>query len=62
MEICIENYWDIKFSDPEGAYLNSILKEVLYMKQPSYFEQNPGNNCVCKLNKILYGLKQGGRD
>lgn len=62
MAICVENDWDLQFLDVEGAYLNSILNEVVYMKQPPYFEQGLNDMFVCKLNKSLYGLKQGGRD
>lgn len=60
--ICIENGWTLEFLDVEGAYLNSTLKENIYMKQPAYFEERQGNKFVCKLNKSLYGLKEGGRD
>lgn len=39
--------------DVTTAFLNGIVEEELYMKQPKSFE-----DLVCKLNKFLYGLKQ----
>jgi len=44
----------------KGAYLNGILKEAVYMKQPEGFED--GTNWVCCLIKTLYGFKQADRE
>ena len=46
--------------DVKGAYLNGILQETIYMKQPKGCED--GTTKVCKLVKTLYGLKQAGRE
>jgi len=46
--------------DIKGAYLNSILKEKVYMKQPEGY--NDGSGRVCLLIKTLYGLKQAGHE
>ena len=46
--------------DVKGAYLNGILKEKVYMHQPEGYEDNMGH--ICKLIKMLYGLKQLGRE
>jgi len=46
--------------DIKGAYLNSILKEKVYMKQPEGYDD--GTGCICLLIKTLYGLKQAGRE
>ncbi len=46
--------------DIKGAYLNGILKERVYMRQPEGFEDGTGR--VCLLVKTLYGLKQAGRE
>ncbi len=46
--------------DVKGAYLNGILEEKVYMRQPEGFSN--GTNRVCFLQKTLYGLKQSGRE
>ena len=46
--------------DVKGAYLNGILKEKVYMKQPEGYDDGTGQ--VCLLIKTLYGLKQSGRE
>ena len=49
--------------DIKGAYLNGVLNEgkVLYMHPlPGYKSPDTGN-CVLRLKKTLYGLKQSGR-
>ena len=50
----------IQQMDIKGAYLNGILKECIYMRQPEGFEDETGR--VCQLIKTLYGLKQSGRE
>ena len=44
--------------DVKEAYLNGILQEKVYMKQPEGF--GDGTEKVCLLQKTLYGLKQSG--
>ena len=46
--------------DVKGAYLNGVLKENVYMRQPDGFDD--GTNRICWLRKTLYGLKQSGRE
>ncbi len=36
------------------------MKENVYMRQPDGLSN--GTNCVCWLQKTLYGLKQSGRE
>ena len=50
----------IQQMDVKGAYLNGVLKEDVYMKQPEGYED--GTDRVCHLLKTLYGLKQLGRE
>jgi len=50
----------IQQMDVKGAYLNGILKEKVYMRQPEGYEDSTGR--VCELIKTLYGLKQSGRE
>jgi len=44
--------------DTKGTYLNGVLKEKVYIKQPEGF--NNGSRHICQLVKMLYGLKQAG--
>ena len=50
--------------DVKTAFLNGVLKEELYMKQPPGYKASPMNakdkstEYVLKLNKSIYGLKQ----
>jgi len=46
--------------DIKGTYLNGILKEKVYMKQPEGYDDGTGH--ICLLIKTLYGLKQAGRE
>ena len=50
----------IQQMDVKGAYLNGILKEKIYMRQPEGYDDGTGR--VCLLIKTLYGLKQSGRE
>lgn len=45
--------------DVSTAFLNSKLKEEIYMKQPDGFSD--GTSKVCRLQRCLYGLKQAPR-
>lgn len=51
--------WQIDFI---GAYLNSLTKEDIYMKQPEGFVQTGYEDYVCKLIHTIYGTMQGGHD
>jgi hypothetical protein len=48
----------IQQMDVKGAYLNGTLKEKVYMHQPDGYADDTER--VCKLIKMLYGLKQSG--
>ncbi|GBE80375.1 hypothetical protein SCP_0300900 [Sparassis crispa] len=52
--------WDIQQMNVKGAYLNGILKEEIYMRQPKGFSN--GTHRVCRMRKTLYGLKQAGHE
>jgi hypothetical protein len=47
----------------KGAYLNGKLTndEIIHMHQPPGFVGSAHPLCVCHLRKMLYGLKQSGR-
>lgn len=48
--------------DVMTAFLNSLLHEEVYMKQPEGFEDSLHPDWVWKIKASLYGLKQAPRD
>ena len=51
--------WHIDFV---GAYLNSLTKEDIYMKQPEGFIESRCEDYVCKLVHTIYGTMQGAHN
>jgi hypothetical protein len=47
--------------DVKSAFLNGYINELVYVEQPSNFEDDKKPNHVYKLKKALYGLKQASR-
>ena len=62
MALAARNKLLVNHIDIEAAYLNGDLEDDVYMIQPKMFENKQYPNKVCKLNKVLYGLKQAGRE
>jgi hypothetical protein len=51
--------WRIDFV---GAYLNSLTKEDIYMKQPEGFVESGFKDHVCKLVHMIYRTMQGAHN
>jgi len=47
--------------DVKSAFLNGVISEEVFVKQPPGFEDLKHPDCVYKLKKSLYGLKQAPR-
>ncbi|KAJ1028903.1 hypothetical protein NDA18_002926 [Ustilago nuda] len=60
LALAVQNNWEVHALDIIMAYLNSTLKEVIYMKPPEGAGVAPSQ--VYKVVKGLYGLKQSGRE
>lgn len=54
--------FEIHQMDAVAAFLNSDLREVIYIEQPEGFEEEGKEDWVCLLNKALYGLKQSAKE
>lgn len=48
----------VQHYDIKNAYFNADLTETIYMRQLKGYEVKGKEQCVLKLNKSLYGLKQ----
>jgi hypothetical protein len=47
--------------DVKSAFINSVIQEEVYVRQPPGFESPKYSDRVYKLSKALYGLKQALR-
>lgn len=56
-----KNGWAISHMDIVTAYLNSELKEEIYITPPKGILQTENEKKVWKLKRAMYGLKQSGR-
>jgi hypothetical protein len=49
------------YMDMKSVFLNSVIQEEVYVRQPPGFESTKYPDRVYKLSKALYGLKQASR-
>ena len=59
--IAVSRNWKIHQLDIHSAFLNYVLTEEVYIKQPPGFVDSAFPSHVCWLYKSLYGLKQAPR-
>ena len=53
--------WDLHRMDVKTSFLNDVIEEEVYIKNPQGFEVEDIRTHVWKLKKALYGLKQAPR-
>ena len=61
LSIAAQKNWKVYQMDVKSAFLNGILEEEVYIKQPLGYEILGEEHKVYKLKKALYGLKQAPR-
>ena len=61
--LAIANQYDMEIHqiDVISAYLNGVLEDEIYMKQPPGYVDPKNPTKVCRLRKSSYGLKQSAR-
>jgi hypothetical protein len=55
--IVVSRNWKIHQLDIYNAFLNGVFTEEVYMKQPLGFIDSTFPYYICRLHKLLYGLK-----
>jgi hypothetical protein len=53
--------WKLHQMDVKTAFLNGVIEEEVYIKQPQGFEVEDRKSHVCRLKKALYRLEQAPR-
>ena len=53
--------WDLHLLVIKNAFLHGDLQDEVYMEQPPWFVAQGEIGKVCRLRKLLYGLKQSPR-
>ena len=59
---CMLKGWKTYSWDIDSAFLHGFLKEEIYMRAPSGYDDPAGKGKVFKLKKTLYGLKQAAAE
>ena len=62
LAICTQHGWLICQMDIKSTYLNGLITEDIYMRQPVSYEEKGSKTKVAKLQRGLYGLKQAGHE
>ncbi len=53
--------WSLHQMDVKNVFLHGDLQEEVYMEQPPSYVDQTHPNLVCRLKKVLYGLKHAPR-
>ena len=53
--------WHIHQMDVKTVFLNEVIEEEVYIKNPKGFEIFSSESHVCRLKRAMYGLKQAPR-
>ncbi|KAK1651002.1 hypothetical protein QYE76_068807 [Lolium multiflorum] len=61
LSLAVTRGWHLRQLDIQNAFLNGILEEEVFMRQPPGFEDPTRPHHLCYLVKALYGLKQAPR-
>jgi hypothetical protein len=61
LSLAVSRSWSVHQLDVKNVFLHDTLSETVYYSQPTGFVDPAQPDCVCLLNKSLYGLKQARR-
>jgi hypothetical protein len=61
LALAAHEHWEVHHMDVKSAFLNGMLKEEVYVQQPSGFIIADTEHKVLRLHKALYGLRQALR-
>jgi len=61
LSIVVSKGWSLRQLDAQNAFLQGVLEEEVYMRQPPGYANKTRSNFVCRLDKAIYGLKQAPR-
>jgi hypothetical protein len=58
LSIVVSKGWRLRQLDVKNGFLHDVLEDEVYMRQPPRYDCKDKAHYVCKLDKVIYGLKQ----